>query len=106
MKSYEHDDVIDSQGSNNVDTEDNLDPFMFCLPRYFVFNEGTYDLMVKDLLGIFKVTVESLKDVAKGMLVNFNAWRHLKSQLMLKNEEYNLLKTLPNLRVSSVDQWR
>ena len=48
---------IDGQGSDDVDTEDDFDPFMFCSPRYFVFNEGTYKLMVKDLLGHIKVTI-------------------------------------------------
>ena len=43
-----------------------MDPFMFCSPRYFAFNEGTYGLTVKDLLGSVKFKVETLKDVAKG----------------------------------------
>ena len=50
---------IDAQGSDNIDTKDDLDPFMFCSPRYFVFNEGTYNVMVKDLLGHIKVVIES-----------------------------------------------
>ena len=57
---------IDAQGSDNIDTKDDLDPFMFCSPRYFVFNEGTSDLMIKDLLGHVKITTEYLKEAAKG----------------------------------------
>ena len=45
---------IDGQRSNDVVSDDDLDPFMFCSPRYFSFNEGTYDLMVNDLLGHVK----------------------------------------------------
>ena len=67
-----------------------MDPSMFCSPIFFYFNPGTYELLVKDLLGIFMVTVESLEDVAQVTPVNLNAWRHMKSRPMLKNEECNL----------------
>ena len=63
-----------------------VDPLMYCFPRYFAFNRGTYELMVKDLLGINKVMVEALKDVAKGAPLNLNTWRHMKSRLMLRND--------------------
>ena len=53
--------LITSEESNESEvdeTEDNIDPLMFCSPRYLVFNKGTYEqLMVKDLLGIVKVMV-------------------------------------------------
>ena len=39
-----------------------------------MFNEGTYKLMVKDLLGHIKVTIESLKEVT---------WRRMKARLTL-----------------------
>ena len=72
---------IDGQGSDDVDLEDDLDP---CSPRYFALNEGTYDLMVKDLLGHIKVMIESLKEVAKGAPLIILAWRFKKARLMLK----------------------
>ena len=38
---------IDGQGSNDVNIDDDLDPVTFCSPRYFAFNEGTYDLWLQ-----------------------------------------------------------
>ena len=42
--------------------------------------------MVKDLARKVKVTIESIKDVAKGAPLNLNTWRHMKSRLMLRND--------------------
>ena len=72
------------QRSDDVDIEDDLDPFMFCSPMYFAFNEGTYKLMVEDLLGHIKVTIESLKETSKGAPLTILAWRRMKTRLMLK----------------------
>ena len=96
----------DGPGSDDVDIEDDLDPFMFCSPRYFAFNEGTYKLMVNDLLGNIKVTIESLKETSKGAPLTILAWKRMKTQLMLKNEHELYLKFSPHLRVSYVEQWR
>ena len=53
---------------------------------YFAFNRDTHELMVKDLSGIVKVTIESLKDVANGVPLNLNTWKCMKSQLRPGNE--------------------
>ena len=63
-----------------------VDPFMYCSPWYLAFSRGVYDLMVKDLLGEVKVTLDALCDVARGAPLNLHAWRRMKSQLMLGNE--------------------
>ena len=47
-----------------------MDPFMYFSPRYFAFTRDTYDLMLKDLLGLVKVAIETLKDVARGAPLN------------------------------------
>ena len=73
-----------SMTSEDDETKDAVDPLMFCSPRPFAFNQGTYEVMVKDLLGIIKVTVESSKDLAKGEPLNLNAWRCMKSRVMLE----------------------
>ena len=65
---------------------------MNCSLRYFAFNLGTYELIVKDLSRIVKVAIGSLKDVTNGALPNLNAWRCMKSQLMLGNESAIYLK--------------
>ena len=75
---------IDDQGSDDVGIEDDLDPFLFCSPRYSAFNEGMYKLMVNDLLGNIKVTIESLKETSNGAPLTILAWTHMKTQLMLK----------------------
>ena len=62
-------------------------------PMYFTFNRGRYELMVKDLARKVKVTIESIKDVAKGAPLNLNTWRHMKSRLMLGNVSVIYLKT-------------
>ena len=88
------------------ETEDDVDPLMYCSPRYFAFNRGTYDLMVKDLSGIVKVTIENLKEVGKGAPLNLNAWRRMKSRLILGSESALYLKAEPKLQVSYVEKWR
>ena len=40
--------------------EEEVDPLMYCLARYFVLTRGTYVLMLKDLSGEVKVTFETL----------------------------------------------
>ena len=90
---------IDGQGSNDVNIDDDLDPVTFCSPRYFAFNEGTYKLMVNDLLGNIKVTIESLKETSKGAPLTILAWKRMKTQLMLKNEHELYLKLSPHLRI-------
>ena len=75
---------IDGEGFDVVETKDGVDSFMFCSPRYFEFNEGMYDLMVNDLLGYIKGTIESLKDASKSVLLMMLAWRCIKAQRMLK----------------------
>ena len=72
--------------------EDDMDPF----------NQGIYELMIKILLRIVNVTIESLKNAAKGAPLNSNTWRHMKSRVMLKVETIIYLQTLPNVRVSYV----
>ena len=79
------------------ETEDDVDPLTYCSPRYFAFNRGTYDLMVKDLSGIVKVTIENLKEVGKGAPLNLNAWRRMKSRLILGSESALYLKVEPKL---------
>ena len=70
---------------------------MVWIPPSILFTQDTYELMVKDLLGINKVMVEALKDVAKGAPLNLSAWRHLKSRLMLGNGSAIYLKASPKL---------
>ena len=58
--------------SLDSDREDEaVDPFMYCSPRYFAFSRGTYNLMIKDLLGQVKITLEALRDVARGAPLYF-----------------------------------
>ena len=59
---------------------------MYCSAKYFSFTRGMYDLMVKDLSGQVKVTLEALRDVARGAPLNLHAWRHVKSSNMLGDE--------------------
>ena len=54
-------------------TANDLDPLMYCSPRYFAFNQGIYELTIKDLLGIVKVMVQSFKGAAKDAPLNLNA---------------------------------
>ena len=51
---------LDSDRENEA-----VDPFMYCSPRYFAFSRGTYDLMVNDLSGQVKGTLEALHDVTR-----------------------------------------
>ena len=73
----------DNEYSASKPDDDVVDPLIYGSPQVF---RGTYELMVKDLLGINKVMVEALKDVAKGAPLNLNTWRHMKSRLMLRND--------------------
>mgnify|MGYP000615555853 CR=1 FL=1 len=49
------------ESSNSNDEDEAVDPFMYSPARYFAFSRGAYDLMVKDLLGEVKVTLEALR---------------------------------------------
>ena len=93
----------DAHCSTFVDTEDDVDPFIFCSPNYFAFNEGTCDVMVKDLLGDVKVMEKSLKKFTTCAPLMILTWRGMKPQLMLKNEIEIHLKSSLHLRVSYVD---
>ena len=62
-----------------------VDPLMNCSLRYFAFNLGTYELIVKDLSRIVKVAIGSLKDVTKGAPLNLNSWGRIKNQNVLGN---------------------
>ena len=101
------DEFEDPFESSDSDREDEaVDPFMYCSPRYFAFSRGTYNLMVKDLLGQVKVTLEALRDVARGAPLSLHAWRRMKSRLILGNESAIYLKASSNLQVLYVEKWR
>ena len=61
--SFESEDELEMTfESSYSDHEDEaVDPFMYSPARYFAFSRGAYDLMVKDLLGEVKVTLEALR---------------------------------------------
>ena len=81
-----------------------VDPFMYCSPKYFALTRGMYDLMIKDLSGQVKVTLETLCDVARGAPLNLHAWRRMKSRLVLGNAIAIYLKVSPNLQVIDVEK--
>ena len=62
--------------------------------------------MVKDLSGQVKVTLEALRDVARGAPLNLHAWRRMKSRLILGIVSAIYLKASPNLQVIYVEKWR
>ena len=90
----------DNESSTFEPKDDVVDPLMDCSPKYFSFNRGAYELMVKNLLGIVYVMIESLKDVTKGAPLNLNSWGRIKNQNVLGNETPIYLKESPtNLQV-------
>ena len=62
--------------------------------------------MINDLLGQVKVTLETLRDVARGAPLSLHAWRRMKSRLILGNESAIYLKASSNLQVLYVEKWR
>ena len=62
--------------------------------------------MVNDLLGNIKVTLETLRDVARGAPLNLHAWRRMKSRLMVQNENGIYLKAYPNLQFIYLEKLR
>ena len=110
---YDYEDAFASSYSTSFDEElelssskweeEEVDPFMYYSAKYFAFARGTYALMRKDLLGQVKVTFETLSTVARGAPLNLDAWRCMKSHLMLGNEGAIYLKASPNLQVIYVE---
>ena len=62
---------------------------MFCSNRFL---SSVKEPKLNDLLGVPKITVDTLKDVTIGSPLNFNTWRQLKSRLMFNNDNAIYLK--------------
>ena len=42
--------IYEDNESERSETKDDVDPLMYCVPMYFAFNRGMYELMDKGLL--------------------------------------------------------
>ena len=54
------------------------DASLFVPKSYFTFNKACYDLMVNDILGVRKITIDLLRDAKDGVVMDLRLWKSMK----------------------------
>ena len=81
------------------------DASLFVPKSYFTFNKACYNLMVDDMLGVRKISLELLRDAKDGAVVDLRSWKSMKQQILLRGDREIYLKDYPNLRIPYIEQW-
>ena len=78
---------------------------LFMPKSYFTFNKACYDLMVDDILGVRKITIDLLRHAKNGVVVDLRLWKSMKQRISLMGDREIYLKESPNLRIPYIEQW-
>ena len=78
---------------------------LFVPKSYFTFNKACYDLMVDDISGVRKITLDLLKDAKDGVVVDLRLWKSMKQRILLKGDREMYLKDSPNCRIPYIELW-
>ena len=89
----------------NENLEKYPDASLFVPKRYFTFNKACYDLLVDDMLGVRKISLELLRDAKDNALVDLRSWKSMKQLILLRGDREIYLKESPNLRIPYIEQW-
>ena len=81
------------------------DASLFVPKSYFTFYKACYDLMVDDMLGILKITLELLRDAKDGILVDLRSWKSMTQRILLGGDREIYLRDSPNLRIPYMKHW-
>ena len=106
----------ESASDNESMDSDNVNPMNINLVKYpdtrlfmsrgcFTFNKAYYQLMVSDVLGLRKISLEVLRDVNDRVIVDLRLWKRMKQGIVLMGDEEIYLKDSPNLRIPYIEQW-
>ena len=63
-------------------------------------------LMVNDILGVLKITIDLLRDAKDDVVVDLRLWKSMKQRISLMGNQEICLKESPNLRIPYIEQWR
>ena len=72
---------------------------------YFTFNKTCYQLMVSDILGLRKTSLQVLRDANDGVIVDLRTWKRMKQGIVLMGDEELYLNDSPNVRIPYIEQW-
>ena len=70
------------------------DASLFVPKSYFTFNKACYDLMVDDILGVRKITLDLLRDAKDGVVVDLRLWKSMKQRILLMGDREIYLRIL------------
>ena len=100
-------DPMDSDNVNqmNIDLVKYPDARLFMPTGYFAFNKVCYQLMVGDILGIHKISLQALRDANDGVILDLRSWKRMKQGIVLVGDEKLYLKDSPNVRIPFIEEW-
>ena len=100
-------DPMDSDNVNqmNIDLVKYPDARLFMPTGYFAFNKACYQLMVGDILGIHKISLQALRDANDGVILDLRSWKRMKQGIVLMGDEELYLKDSPNVRIPFIEEW-
>ena len=81
------------------------DASLFVPKSYFTFNKACYNLMVDDMLGVRKISLELLRDAKDGAVVDLRSWKSMKQRILLKGDREMYLRDSPNCRIPYIELW-